>query len=184
MPEAPARVRRVDLGGLGFRYWELGSTDATRVLLLHALGRDADDWLAVGRALCDRWRVIALDQRGHGGSARPGAYGFELMRDDLAALVDALSLGRIGMIGHSMGGVVAYLYAEAHPRARVAARRRGHAAAVPRQPARARRGPGRLAHAVDPALERQVLGLAEVALTCSTCPRGQARCSRAGRGSG
>ncbi len=85
------------------------------LVLLHALGRSADDWLAVGTALSDRWRVIALDQRGHGGSARPGTYSFELMRDDLTALVDALGLERIGLIGHSLGGTVAYLYAQAHP---------------------------------------------------------------------
>jgi pimeloyl-ACP methyl ester carboxylesterase len=103
------------LGGLSFRYWERGTTHTTPVILLHALGADADDWLEVGQALADSWRVIALDQRGHGASARPGEYSFELMRDDLAALIETLALSKPVLVGHSMGGSVAYLYAEAFP---------------------------------------------------------------------
>ena len=109
------REQVVELGGLPFRYWEMGPPDATPVILLHAMGRSADDWLNVAPALGDRWHVIALDQRGHGGSARPGKYSFELMRDDLAALIDTLGLPGPVLVGHSMGGSVVYLYAEAFP---------------------------------------------------------------------
>jgi len=79
------------------------------------LGAGADDWVDTAIALSDRRRVIALDQRGHGASARPGFYSFELMRDDLARFIDNLGLLRPVLIGHSMGGTVAYLYAEAFP---------------------------------------------------------------------
>ena len=115
MAETLTREGWIDLSGLVFRYWEAGPPTAMPIVLLHALGRSADDWLTVSAALADRWRVIALDQRGHGRSGRPGTYSFELMRDDLAALADALGFERFGLVGHSMGGTVAYLYAEAHP---------------------------------------------------------------------
>lgn len=72
-------------------------------------------WLDTALALADQWRVIALDQRGHGGSARPGDYSFELMRDDLTTFIGELGLAQPILIGHSMGGTVAYLYAEASP---------------------------------------------------------------------
>src|SRR5579872_292861 len=94
--------RSIELGGLHFRYWESGPSRAQPVLLLHALGAGADDWLEIGIALSDRWRVIALDQRGHGGSARLGSYSFELMRDDVALFIDNLGLVRPVLIGHSM----------------------------------------------------------------------------------
>jgi esterase len=109
------REHTLGLGGLPFRYWESGASTAQPVVLLHALGAGADDWLEIAKALSDRWRVIALDQRGHGGSARPDSYSFELMRDDLALFIDRLGLLRPVLIGHSMGGTVAYLYAEAFP---------------------------------------------------------------------
>jgi pimeloyl-ACP methyl ester carboxylesterase len=105
----------IELDGLSFRYWEVGPVEAAPVVLLHAMGAGADDWLDVARGLGDRWRVIALDPRGHGGSARLGNYSFEVMRDDLEALIAALRLVDSVLVGHSMGGIVAYLYAEAFP---------------------------------------------------------------------
>ncbi len=103
------------LGGLPFRYRVSGLSTAQPVVLLHALAAGANDWLEIANALSDRWRVIALDQRGHGGSARPGSYSFEQMRGDIARLIDGLGLVRPVLIGHSMGGTVAYLYPEAFP---------------------------------------------------------------------
>lgn len=115
MPPVAVREHAIDLVGLQFRYWEVGPSDGMPVVLLHALGAGADDWLEVAQALAVQWRVIALDQRGHGRSARPGVYSFELMRDDLAALMGRLGLIKPVLVGHSMGGSVAYLYAEAYP---------------------------------------------------------------------
>ena len=77
---AKIREHTIELGGLPFRYWESGPSTAQAVIVLHALGAEADDWLDTAIALSDRWRVIALDQRGQGGTARPGSYSFELMR--------------------------------------------------------------------------------------------------------
>ena len=107
--------RSIELGGLPFRYRETGGPTAPPLVALHAMGRDAGTWDAVAAALSDRYRVLALDQRGHGASARPGVYSFELMRDDLARFADALGLERFTLLGHSMGGTVAYLFAEEWP---------------------------------------------------------------------
>lgn len=59
-----------------------------------------------------RRRVYALDLRGHGRSDWPGDYSLTLMRDDVLAFLDAVGLDRVDLVGHSMGGVVAYLLAE------------------------------------------------------------------------
>jgi 3-oxoadipate enol-lactonase len=56
-----------------------------------------------------------LDLRGHGASDWPGSYSFELMRDDVLAVMDILGLRDVILIGHSMGGTVAYLIAQAQP---------------------------------------------------------------------
>ena len=109
------RDRRVELAGLTFRYRVAGERTAPPVVLLHQLGRDACDWDAVAAALADRFRVLALDLRGHGESARTPPFTFEQMRDDVARFVDALNLERFSLIGHSMGGTVAFLLARAWP---------------------------------------------------------------------
>ncbi|MET9460793.1 alpha/beta hydrolase [Streptomyces canus] len=107
--------RSVDVGGvrLACRTW--GPPDAPPLLLLHALGEDATDWEVVVPALARSRRVYALDLRGHGRSDWPGDYSLELMQADVLQFLDALGLGAVDLIGHSMGGIVAYLLAENHP---------------------------------------------------------------------
>lgn len=84
-------------------------------MLLHALGKSGSDWDVVAPELARGRRVYVPDLRGHGRSGRPGKYSFELMRDDLGALLESLGLDRVTLVGHSMGGVVGYLYAATHP---------------------------------------------------------------------
>jgi esterase len=105
----------IELSHLTFHYREAGASDAPPLILLHGLTRNAQDWNEIAPILAARYHVFVLDQRGHGESARPGIYSFELMRDDLKAFADALSLDRFTLIGHSMGGTVASLFSERWP---------------------------------------------------------------------
>ena len=97
---------------LSLRTW--GDPAGHPVVLLHFLAGDADDWAGVAEALAadGRW-VVAPDLRGHGASGRTPDYSLALMRDDVLALADALGLERFDLVGHSMGGSVAVLVAEA-----------------------------------------------------------------------
>jgi pimeloyl-ACP methyl ester carboxylesterase len=110
-----ASVRTIEVDGLAFRYRETGASSAPSIVLLHQLGRDASDWDDVAAALSDRFRVFALDLRGHGGSTRTPPFTFERMRDDVIRVVDALGLDRFSLIGHSMGGTIAFLIAQDWP---------------------------------------------------------------------
>ena len=98
---------------LAYRVW--GSPGAPPLVLLHGLGEGAADWDGVAPAFATRWRVYAPDLRGHGRSDRPGDYSVELMEADVLGFLDALELGRVDLIGHSMGGLVGYLLAGDHP---------------------------------------------------------------------
>jgi pimeloyl-ACP methyl ester carboxylesterase len=85
------------------------------LVLLHALGDESSYWDEVAAELSRSWQVYAVDQRGHGRSDWPGSYSLQLMCDDLLRFLDALSLRRVALIGHSMGGVVAYMLAGQQP---------------------------------------------------------------------
>ncbi|MEV4293353.1 alpha/beta fold hydrolase [Microbispora rosea] len=106
---------RVQANGVGIAYRTYGPDDAPPLILLHGLGEGMAGWDGVAGALAADRHAYALDLRGHGASDWPGDYGLEPMRDDVLAFLDALSLGPVDVIGHSMGGVVAYLLAAGRP---------------------------------------------------------------------
>lgn len=109
-------VRQV-LAGEGVRLtcrlW--GEPGAPAMVLLHALGKQASSWDQVVPRFSAQYRVVALDLRGHGASDWPGTYSFELMRDDVIGVLDDFGLRDVVLVGHSMGGTVAYLVAQAQP---------------------------------------------------------------------
>jgi len=96
---------------------EWGDTQATPLVCLHGLrayGHWFDELAAV---VSDRYRVLALDQRGRGETdwAADGDYTREAYVSDVEAFVETLQLDRFILIGHSMGGLNAIHYAARHP---------------------------------------------------------------------
>jgi len=82
-------------------------------VLVHGLGgTGADIWKHQIPDLAREYRVVSYDLRGSGRSeVSPGPYSIGLLCDDLRALVDALGLGRVALVAHSMGGSIALTYA-------------------------------------------------------------------------
>ena len=125
MPTANETVvdELIEMRGLRFHYrdWpcraEQRSGGAPTLVLLHGYTGHARSWDAFAAAMTDRYRVIALDQRGHGETAwaPAGAYGIDDMTDDLTAFVAALGLTGFTLLGLSMGGMVAMEYAGRRP---------------------------------------------------------------------
>ena len=108
-------VNQIELNGLTFQYRESGEPSLPPIVALHALGNSAESWDQVAAVLGEKYRVLALDQRGHGGSARTSTCTFELMCDDLLYFANAMNLERFTLLGHSMGGTVSYLFSETFP---------------------------------------------------------------------
>jgi pimeloyl-ACP methyl ester carboxylesterase len=86
-------------------------------VLLHGLTGHARTWDEEARALGASFRVLALDQRGHGDSdpAPDGDYSVPAMAADLAAFLDALGLARVSLVGLSLGGRVGFAFAARWP---------------------------------------------------------------------
>lgn len=115
------RVRRLQVNGLDLRLHEWGSEGAPGVLLLHSLAAHGHWWDRVAWRLAERFHVIALDLRGHGGSqwAPRGdggrGYTFDDYVDDAARIIDLLAWPRPFVMGHSLGGYLAAQLAATHP---------------------------------------------------------------------
>jgi len=93
------------------------STEGVPLVLLHGLGNEAHLWDDFVPSVAPHYRVLALDQRGHGDSDwdPEGRYDAESMADDLEAVLDAVGIDRFVLIGFSMGGRVAMSFAGRHP---------------------------------------------------------------------
>ncbi|OEJ28363.1 hydrolase [Streptomyces agglomeratus] len=108
-------LRSVRANGVRIAYRTWGDPAAPPVVLLHGRSGNSAHWTHVARRLARTRRVYAPDLRGHGMSDWPGSYTYLRMRDDVRGFLDALGLGRADLVGHSMGGVVALLVAQAYP---------------------------------------------------------------------
>jgi pimeloyl-ACP methyl ester carboxylesterase len=91
--------------------------DGPAVLLLHAFPLNAGMWDEQFATLGDRYRVIAPDLKGFGGSDAPGdrsQYTMDSYADELAALLDSLGVNKAVVAGLSMGGYVAFAFLRRH----------------------------------------------------------------------
>ena len=119
--EVPGEVRYVSrntvLRHQRFHFLEWGREDAPPMVLLHGGNQSAHSWDLVSLHLSSDYRVMALDQRGHGDSEwnRGAHYAIADMMPDARDFLGALGLARPVVVGHSMGGMVALALACAHP---------------------------------------------------------------------
>jgi pimeloyl-ACP methyl ester carboxylesterase len=109
--ESSATALRVTLvDGEQVRVVETGDPTAPPIVLLHGWGCTAYAWRHVAGPLAEAgWRVLAVDQRGHGLSDRPSdptKYTRDAMVAHVAATMDALGIAGAPIIAHSMGGMV------------------------------------------------------------------------------
>jgi len=123
MPNANSDTGRIRLGeaalrtGIRLHYAEkTGEKSGDPIVFLHGY---ADSWRSfepVLAALPPERRAFALDQRGHGDSDKPeGRYAVDDFAEDLLAFMDVTGLTEAHVVGHSMGSIVAQLFAVLHP---------------------------------------------------------------------
>lgn len=85
------------------------------VLLVHGITLNAELWSPELHGLADEFRVLALDQRGHGRStAGTDGYTIRQLGDDIAAVIEGLDLHDVLLVGHSMGGMASLTFGTDH----------------------------------------------------------------------
>jgi 3-oxoadipate enol-lactonase len=105
-----------EVSGLSLDYRDTGG-DGLPVLLLHAFPLDSQMWEPQLDSLGERYRLIAPDLKGFGGSDAPddpAAYSMDSYADEVGGLLDSLGLSRIILVGLSMGGYVSLAFWRRH----------------------------------------------------------------------
>ena len=94
---------------------DLGGAGRPPLVILHGMLGSSRNWQTTGRDLAARFHVRALDLRNHGDSPHAPEMTYAAMVADVLHWLDAQGLGRVTLMGHSMGGKVAMRLACHHP---------------------------------------------------------------------
>jgi pimeloyl-ACP methyl ester carboxylesterase len=107
--------KTLSLGDETLHYADFGGRGAT-IVLVHGLGGSHKNWLAVGDALSEHGRVVAIDLPGFGLSPRPKrGSSVDVLGESLAGFIDAISSEPVHLVGNSLGGALTVLEAARRP---------------------------------------------------------------------
>ncbi|SFS48253.1 alpha/beta fold hydrolase [Lutibacter maritimus] len=84
-------------------------------LILHGYFGMSDNWKTLGNQFSENYEVHLIDQRNHGRSFHSDYFDYELLAEDLYAYIQHYKLEKVLLLGHSMGGKVAMLFAVTYP---------------------------------------------------------------------
>jgi pimeloyl-ACP methyl ester carboxylesterase len=114
---APHTSRHIQANGLKLHYLDYGTEGRPPMLCLHGGAVNAHWFDFVAGAFTSDYHVRALDQRGHGDSARadPPQYGYDNYASDVNQVIEKLDLRDLVLVGHSMGGMVSIVHAATYP---------------------------------------------------------------------
>jgi 3-oxoadipate enol-lactonase len=106
-------VPSIQINQISLYYESFGQGEP--LLFIHGLGSSIRDWENQIPRFAERYRVVALDLRGHGRSDKPpGPYSSKLFADDIAALIRSIDIGPAHLVGLSLGGFIACQLAVDH----------------------------------------------------------------------
>lgn len=109
-------LKQAQVGDLSIHYYEGGPTNGETLLMIHGFGANKDNWLRFAKHFTSRYHVIALDLPGFGDSSKPDAsYDVGTQVERVAAFAKTLGIAKLHLIGNSMGGHIAALYAARYP---------------------------------------------------------------------
>lgn len=111
--EREIQRRAFEAEGLTLSYLDAGQ--GRPLVALHAHWMEAATFTPLAAALAPDWRVIALDQRGHGFSEHSETYSRDDYLGDIEALFGHLGLTSAVLLGNSLGGANAYQFAARNP---------------------------------------------------------------------
>ena len=107
---------QIKANGIEIQYTLEGPDDAPLLTFSHSLATSSELWVPQEKTFKDRYRILRYDTRGHGQTeVTPGPYTFELLADDLRALLREIGESETHFVGLSNGGMVGQSLALRYP---------------------------------------------------------------------
>ena len=100
---------------MNLNYKQLGEEANQPLVILHGLFGSLDNWITLAKNFSEHFHVYLVDQRNHGKSFHSDEFSYEHMAEDLHGFLIQHSIQNPIILGHSMGGKTAMLFATQHP---------------------------------------------------------------------
>ena len=105
----------LNINGININYEIKGEGES--LIFIHGLGSSGRDWEYQVNDFATKYKVITFDLRGHGQSDKPNEpYTISMFANDSAKLIEQLSSEPVHMVGHSLGGMVAFQLVVDYPK--------------------------------------------------------------------
>jgi pimeloyl-ACP methyl ester carboxylesterase len=116
VPQFPAGFKIETISTNGTQIFVRVGGKGPAVVLLHGYGETGDMWAPLASALARDHTVVVPDLRGMGLSSHPaGGYDKKTQGEDVAGVLDALKIDKVGLVTHDIGNMVGYAFAAEHP---------------------------------------------------------------------
>ena len=116
VPSAPQQFHHATKFVNGANLHVAMTGDGPPLLLLHGWPEFWLTWQPVMTRLADKFKLVTPDLRGFGDSDKPeGPFGAQDQARDMLSLLDALGIGRVGLVGHDVGGAIMQAMARMAP---------------------------------------------------------------------
>jgi len=115
---AGMQAHNIKVGEYNYAYLDSGADDSLpTIIFVHGFGAEKDNWPRMAAFLSGDYRLVAIDLLGHGDSDKPRevSYKISAQMERLHSVIKAIDLPAFHMIGNSMGGHIAGMYAARHP---------------------------------------------------------------------
>ena len=113
LPESKDRF--ITVNNIRLHYLDWGNEELPAIIFLPGTSGTAHDWDFIASRIQGQYHCLALDQRGQGDSQWADSYEAQDFATDIALFVDTLNLGKVTLLGLSLGGINAIFYAGTHP---------------------------------------------------------------------
>ncbi|QDJ12671.1 hypothetical protein CEP45_01915 [Mergibacter septicus] len=100
---------------LNFDYSQRDESSEPTLVFIHGLFGDMNNLGGIAKAFADNYSLLRIDLRNHGSSFHSDEMNYSVMAEDLLILIQTLNLHKVILIGHSMGGKTAMVFADRYP---------------------------------------------------------------------
>lgn len=108
-------IKSAKINGIDLEYADYPLENAPTLVFLHGMGSTKESFNAMISYFVGKYRVLTIDQRGHGNSSKEGPFTFDQLVDDLCELIEYENINHVSIVTGSFSGAIAQIFTACYP---------------------------------------------------------------------